>query len=111
MAFWRRQREPEVLRPGRATVLTVGSSLTKPAQQRLDVRLRVRVELDDGERYEVTTAWSIDHAQAARVQEGRVLKVDVVDGRPEEVRPRDSWATWDPIRTPSDPKVRRGLPG
>lgn len=106
MAFWKKSKPADVLLPGRATVLTVGSSLVKPNQHAVDMRVRVRVELERGEQYEVTTAWRVEQAQVPKAQEGCSLKVDVVEGRLWEVRPRDGWASWDRIRTPQDPKLK-----
>ena len=107
MAFWKRSsRQPEARRAGRATVLDVGSSITQSQQQSISVRLRLAVDLYDGDRYQVTTAWRIEHPLIPKVQEGATFKVDVTEGSPEQVHPRDGRMIWDRMRTPEDTKLR-----
>lgn len=107
MPFWRRRKEaPEVRRPGRARVLTVGGSVVQSQQQSVSLKLRLRVVVVDGPIYEVTTAWQIDLGIVPQVQPGAEWKVDVVDGHLEQVHARDGRITWDRIRTPDDPKIQ-----
>lgn len=107
MAFWRRKATAsEVRRPARATVVEVGSSVVQSHQSATSLRLRLRVEVTDGPTYEVTTAWTVDAGLVPKVQEGAGFKVDVVDGHPEQVHPRDGRMAWDRTRTPEDPKMR-----
>lgn len=106
MAFWRRKAAaPEKRRPARATVVEVGSSVVQSHQSATSLRLRLRVEVVDGPTYEVTTAWTVDAGLVPKVQESATFKADVVEGKPEQVHPRDGRTTRDAIRTPDDPKV------
>ena len=107
MAFWRRKAAtPEVRVPARATVVEVGASVVQSQQSATSLRLRLRVSPEGAGAYEVTTAWTVDAGVVPRVVEGATFKVDVVDGHPERVHPRDGRMDWDRIRTPEDPKVR-----
>lgn len=111
MAFWRRKATaPEVRVPARATVVEVGASVVQSQQSATSLRLRLLVE-PTGEgaasgAYEVTTAWTVDAGVVPKVVEGASFKVDVVDGHPEQVHPRDGRMRWDQTRTPEDPKMR-----
>lgn len=111
MAFWRRKAAtPEVRVPARATVVEVGASVVQSQQSATSLRLRLRVELTGdggtGGAYEVTTAWTVDAGLVPKVVAGATFKVDVVEGRPEQVHPRDRRMRWDRTRTPEDPKVQ-----
>ncbi len=109
MAFWRRKAAPEVRVAARATVVEVGASVVQSQQSATSLRLRLRVEpTGDGASgaYEVTTAWTVDAGLVPKVVAGATFKVDVVDGHPEQVHPRDGRMHWDRIRTPADPKAR-----
>lgn len=111
MAFWRRKATaPAVRHAARATVIEVGSSVVQSQQSATSLRLRLLVEpTGDGAgtgAYEVTTAWTVDAGLVPKVQEGAGFKVDVVEGHPEQVHPRDGRMRWDRTRTPDDPKVR-----
>ena len=92
-------------RPGRATVLTVGSSVVQTQQQAVSLKLRLGVVVVDNPTYEVTTAWQVDQGIVPQVQGGAEWKVDVVDGKLEQVHPRDGRISWDRIRTPDDPRI------
>ena len=121
MAFWRRKAAaPEVRHAARATVVEVGSSVVQSHQSATSLRLRLRVEPTGegavaGGAYEVTTAWTVDAGLVPKVVTGAGFKVDVVEGHPEQVHPRDGRMRWDGTRTPEDPKVRAvdegGAPG
>ena len=107
MAFWRRKAAaPEVRVPARATVVEVGASVVQSQQSATSLRLRLRVEVVDGPTYEVTTAWTVDAGLVPKVVTGATFTVDVVEGRPEQVHPRDGRMRWDRTRTPEDPKVQ-----
>lgn len=120
MAFWRRKAAaPELRHAARATVVEVGSSVVQSQQSSTSLRLRLRVEPTGegaaGDAYEVTTAWTVDAGLVPKVVAGAGFKVDVLEGHPEQVHPRDGRMRWDPTRTPEDPKVRAvdegGAPG
>lgn len=107
MAFWRRKAvAPEARRPATATVVEVGSAVVQTQQSATSLRLRLRVDVDGGDVYEVTTAWTVDAGLVPKVQEGTGFKVDVAEGHPEQVHPRDGRMRWDRTRTPEDPKMR-----
>lgn len=111
MAFWRRKAAaPERRHPARATVIEVGASVVQSRQSATSLRLRLLVEPTGegatGGAYEVTTAWTVEAGLVPRVVEGASFKVDVVEGRPEQVHPRDGRMAWDRTRTPEDPRVR-----
>ena len=120
MAFWRRKATaPAVRHAARATVIEVGSSVVQSQQSATSLRLRLRVDpTREGAptgAYEVTTAWTVDAGLVPKVVEGGAFKVEVVEGQPEQVHPRDGRMRWDRTRTPDDPKVRAvdtgGAPG
>lgn len=112
MAFWRRKAAPEVRGAARATVVEVGASVVQSQQSATSLRLRLRVEPTDegaggaGGAYEVTTAWTVDAGLVPTVVEGAAFKVDVVEGHPEQIHPRDGRMHWDRTRTPDDPKIK-----
>ena len=91
-------------------MVEVGSSVVQSQQSATSLRVRLRVEpTGDGEvgrAYEVTTAWTVDAGLVPKVVVGAAFKVDVVDGHPEQVHPRDGRMSWDRTRTPEDPKVQ-----
>lgn len=91
-------------------MVEVGSSVVQSQQSATSLRLRLLVE-PTGDRtiagaYEVTTAWTVDAGTVPKVVDGARFKVDVAEGHPEQVHPRDGRMRWDRTRTPKDPKVR-----
>ena len=106
MAFWRRKAAPEVRLAARATVVEVGASVVQSQQSATSLRLRLRVSPEGAGPYEVTTAWTVDAGLVPKMAAGGTFKLDVVEGHPEQVHPRDGRMHWDGIRTPVDPKVR-----
>ncbi|GAA5194360.1 hypothetical protein GCM10023322_58530 [Rugosimonospora acidiphila] len=105
--FGRRAKPPVVRLGGHATVLAVGGSTAQTQQDAVSARVRVRVELDGGGGYEVSTAWSVAIGQLARLKEGLRLRVDVEADRPQAVHPRDGWAHFDVVKAPREPKLRQ----
>ena len=91
-------------------MVEVGSSVVQSQQSAASLRLRLLVEPADDRTtagaYEVTTAWTVDASMVPKVVTGGGFKVDVVEGHPEQVHPRDGRMRWDRTRTPQDPKVR-----
>ena len=96
-------------------MVEVGSSVVQSQQSATSLRLRLRVAPEGAGSYEVTTAWTVDAGLVPKVVAGAGFKVDVVEGHPEQVHPRDGRMRWDRTRTPEDPKARAvdegGAPG
>jgi hypothetical protein len=54
----------------------------------------------------VTTAWQVEHPLIPKVQEGATFRIEVTEGAPAQVHPRDGRMAWDRARTPTNTKLR-----
>ena len=93
--FGLRRKAPREYRSTHAVIVSVGSSNDQPGQDAVIIRLRLRVEGDEG--YEVTVRWRVPTGSLGGVREGRSVPVRVDTADRDRVEPAWGGAAWSAI--------------